>query len=82
MELSYWNEESASSHREQSRVVTISAIDAKTIALNIEVSDHNACNGFNETMGTEHFKIPVDRLIELIKEHGRKFTPPRKHPLN
>lgn len=81
MDLSYHNEESGSSHREQTRHIKLKAIDEETIALAIEVSDHNACNGSCDTTGTEHYKISVADLVKLIRDHGKSYRPPRPIPV-
>lgn len=81
MELFYENDESASGHRDQTKKITLKALDATTLSLRIEISDSNACNGFTDTMGTAHYKITVDELVALVKKHGKEWHPPPLIPL-
>jgi len=72
--LYYESEESASSHRDITRRAKLRVPDdlEKTVVLTLESSDSNAIKQTRYTNKKE-FSIPVEKLIELIKEHGEEY---------
>jgi hypothetical protein len=74
IELYYQSEESASSHRDITRRATLRVPDdvEKTVVLTLESSDSNAIKQTRDTNKKE-FSITVEKLIELIMEHGEEY---------
>jgi hypothetical protein len=72
--LYYQCEESASSHRDITRRARLRVpVDLeKTVVLTLESSDSNAIKQTRDTNKME-FSIPIEKLIELIKEHGEEY---------